>query len=353
MKRTSKRAPGRSRGGYRAAGESRSLSTGLPQLAAARDHADSPPLARAKSQWLVGDWNALCELDADTIASHPERDRLALLVACAHQQRADHELAREYTRRAIGWGCDPKLVARLLISGVHNTLGRVAALKADDSAIDSHFTQALAVTGDAESSLATPTRAVRELAALGLLPHATRLLRGQVDALCQAPHRPGAFSHRLQSLLTEVERLHRASIEGEQVQPALDHQTNEPITVAPCLHGKYEEVGLPVAGHARKQQEGRQSLAFSQAAQGRVRPNSATNTAPLTVYLHQLDDKGPRANGDSEIGIKNKTNSVIEKAAYERLRREKSILLAAYADLIRTAARLEAELHIGLKVKVK
>ena len=219
MKRTSKRAPGRSRGGYRAAGELRSLSTSLPSLAAARDHADSPPLARAKSQWLVGDWNALCELDADTIASHPERDRLALLVACAHQQRADHELAREYTRRAIGWGCDPKLVARLLISGVHNTLGRAAALKADDSAVDSHFTQALAVTGDAESGHATPTRAVRELADLGLLPQAAqRLLRPAAD-LRRETQRPVDISTKIQMLADEVALLQRRLCKDVPIGP--------------------------------------------------------------------------------------------------------------------------------------
>jgi len=210
VKRTSKRAPGRSRGGYRASGELRPLGTSLPSLAAARGHADSPPLARAKSQWLVGDWNALCELDADTIASHPERDRLALLVACAHQQLADHELAREYTRRAIGWGCDPKLVARLLISGVHNTLGRVAALKADNISIDSHFTQALAVAGDSESGLAaSPTRAVRELADLGLLPQAAGLLLRQVSAIRQEPQRSENIFTKIQMLADEVALLPR------------------------------------------------------------------------------------------------------------------------------------------------
>lgn len=217
MKRTSKRAPGRSRGGYRLADDSGSLGTSVPSLAAARGRADSPPLARAKSQWLVGDWNALCELDADTVARHPERDKLALLVACAHQQRADHELAREYTRRAIEWGCDPKLVARLLISGVHNTLGRIAALKADDSSLHSHFTQALAVTGDSEGGLATSTRALRELADLGLLPQAAQLLLRSTADSGRQTQRPVDMSTQIQVLSDELARLQRCVSHGAHI----------------------------------------------------------------------------------------------------------------------------------------
>lgn len=287
MKRTSKRAPGRSRGGYRAAGELRSLSTGVPSLAAARDHADSPPLARAKSQWLVGDWNALCELDADTIASHPERDRLALLVACAHQQRADHELAREYTRRAIGWGCDPKLVARLLISGVHNTLGRVAALKADDSSLHSHFTQALAVTGDAESGLATPTRAVRELADLGLLPQAAGLLLKQVAAVRQEPQRPLANHTRLQSLSDELERLQRANVQRVRIVPS---ERDDKTPPGADQRGTAGDSKLAAAQEQWSQGDWK-SLAAMQEAQIQQHPDRAMLAMLAAAGLFQLDER--------------------------------------------------------------
>lgn len=287
MKRTSKRAPGRSRGGYRAAGELRSLSTGVPSLAAARDHADSPPLARAKSQWLVGDWNALCELDADTIASHPERDRLALLVACAHQQRADHELAREYTRRAIGWGCDPKLVARLLISGVHNTLGRVAALKADDRSIDSHFTQALAVTGDSESGLATPTRAVRELADLGLLPQAAGLLLRQVSAIRQQPQRPSATHTQIQSLSDELARLQWAQPQGARIVPPQGHEKTPPG--ADHRSGPVD-AGRLGSAQAQWQQGDWKALASMQEAQIQHHPDRAMLAMLAAAGLFQLDE---------------------------------------------------------------
>jgi len=256
-------------------------------LAAARDHADSPPLARAKSQWLVGDWNALCELDADTIASHPERDRLALLVACAHQQRADHELARKYTRRAIGWGCDPKLVARLLISGVHNTLGRVAALKADDSAIDSHFTQALAVTGDAESGLATPTRAVRELAGLGLLPQAAGLLHKQVAAIRQEPQRPVATQTQIQSLSDEIERLQRAQPQRARIVPP---QENEKTPLGSDQRSEPVRGGWLALAQAQCQQADWKALASMREPQIQLHPDRAILAMLAAVGLFQLDE---------------------------------------------------------------
>lgn len=287
MKRTSKRVPGRSRGGYRATGELRSLGTSLPSLAAAREHADPPPLARAKSQWLVGDWNALCELGADTIATHPERDRLALLVACAHQQRADHELARDYTRRAIGWGCDPKLVARLLISGVHNTLGRVAALKADNSSIDSHFTEALAVTGDSESGLATPTRAVRELADLGLLPQAAGLLLRQVSAIRQQQQRPSATHTRIQALSAELERLQRAQPQGTRVAPSKEHEKTPPSA---DHRSEAVDGGRLASAQAQWRQGDWKSLAAMQEAQIQQHPDRGMLAMLAAAGLFQLDD---------------------------------------------------------------
>jgi FkbM family methyltransferase len=177
------------------------------------------PLSRAKGQWLVGDWQSLVALDAETIATHPERDRLALLVACAHQQRAEHDRAREYTRKALAWGCDSRLVARLLISGLHNTLGRIAALKADDDLLEHHFTQALALTGDADSSTATHTRAIREMAQMGLLPQAARLLQGEFDDLGMSADRPVVQAARIEMLRSEVELL--------QHELSLAHQRNQ------------------------------------------------------------------------------------------------------------------------------
>ena len=48
------------------------------------------PVSLAMGQWLMGDWPALARLQEAEIETHPERARVALLVACAHQQCHEH-----------------------------------------------------------------------------------------------------------------------------------------------------------------------------------------------------------------------------------------------------------------------
>jgi len=48
--------------------------------------------------------------------------KLALVVAAAWQQAGDHAAARRFMDLAKKWGCDKKLMAQLLVAGVHNTL---------------------------------------------------------------------------------------------------------------------------------------------------------------------------------------------------------------------------------------
>lgn len=165
------------------------------------------PLGQASAQWLMGDWPRLLRLQAGDIAAHPERGRLALLVACAHLQCDQPAAARDLIRQAIAWGCPPKLVARLLVSGLHNTLGRVAALRDDSTAVEHHFGEALRVTGDPQAPTAAHARAVREMARLGLLPQAAGLIQQDMEALAAATTRPAQAEAQLTSLRSEVELL--------------------------------------------------------------------------------------------------------------------------------------------------
>lgn len=165
------------------------------------------PLGRATTQWLVGDWNTLAQLDDAQVEAHPERDRLSLLVACAHLQRDDRPRAEFHLRRALAWGCDAQLAARLLISGVHNSLGRIAALGDSTAGIEQHFREALALTGDADSSAAAHSRAVREMATLGLLPQAAGLLAERAARVGERVQRPTALGAEVTMLRSEVELL--------------------------------------------------------------------------------------------------------------------------------------------------
>lgn len=164
-------------------------------------------LARAKAQWLIGDWDTLASLDETAISVQAERDRLSLLVACAHLQRDRQADAAHYLRLALHWGCDPNLAARLLVSGVHNSLGRIAALRSDAAALERHFSEALAVTSDPDGSAAMHTRAVRELAQLGLVPQAAGLLQARAAALDTQTARPVELHAHVTMLRSEVELL--------------------------------------------------------------------------------------------------------------------------------------------------
>lgn len=168
------------------------------------------PVSSAMAQWLMGDWPALARLRLVDFERHPERARIALLVACAHQQRDNHADARQMARQALAWGCSPGLVARLLISGAHNTLGRIAALCEDDAAVESHFRAALAVTGDPQAPTAAHARAVREMTRLGLLPQAAALVEDsarQIGAAGQGGSRPVALEAQVTMLRSEIELL--------------------------------------------------------------------------------------------------------------------------------------------------
>jgi len=180
-------------------------------------------LDRAKGDWLVGDWQALVALDTDALEQHPARDRMALLCACGLLQRGEVQRARQRLKQALAWECDAALAARLLLSGVHNSLGRVAALRRDAAGLERHFSEALALTGDPASAPVARTRAVRELARLGLLPQASELLSQRTEAIAQesALRRPAGLAAEITMLRSEVQLLQHELSLVQQRAPML------------------------------------------------------------------------------------------------------------------------------------
>ncbi len=69
----------------------------------------------------------------ESIQHHPERARLAVLVAAGRGQRGNQEKPQQLIRLAQDWGCSRKLISQVLISGVQNSLGlaSIAAGQAD------------------------------------------------------------------------------------------------------------------------------------------------------------------------------------------------------------------------------
>jgi hypothetical protein len=130
---------------------------------------DENLLERARTQWHFGDWASLMALDRETIQHHPDRAKLALLVAAGHMQQGDFQIARQFTHLAQDWGCSKKLVSQILIAGVHNNLGRAAAINGDAQRALQHFEDAIATVSPAgEVRLLTHARLSEQLNQIGL-----------------------------------------------------------------------------------------------------------------------------------------------------------------------------------------
>lgn len=106
---------------------------------------DENLLERSRTQWQFGDWESLAALNRETLQHHPDRAKLALLAAAGRLQTSEHEKAEQFIRLALDWGCNQKLVSQILISGVHNSLGRASVLSNQHSRSVLHFESAIAV----------------------------------------------------------------------------------------------------------------------------------------------------------------------------------------------------------------
>ncbi len=100
---------------------------------------DENLLERAKTQWQFGDWQSLVAIDHNSLEQHPERAKLALLAAAGHAQLGDTVTARRLIDLAEGWGCNKRLIAQILIAGVHNSLGGAAANVGQEARALDHF----------------------------------------------------------------------------------------------------------------------------------------------------------------------------------------------------------------------
>lgn len=129
-------------------------------------------LERAETQWQTGDWKSLARLDRTTLQHHPDRAQLALLAAAGRLQTARSDEARQFLHLAQDWGASTKQISQVLIAGVHNSLGRAAAVCQQRNRAQLHFEQSVQIDslGSSEQKLITNTRIQHELEALGLLP---------------------------------------------------------------------------------------------------------------------------------------------------------------------------------------
>ena len=104
---------------------------------------DEHLLERARTQWQFGDWDSLCALSLDRLAHHPQRAILALLAAAGQAQCGAVDEARSSVHQARTWGAKRQQIARILVSGVYNSLVRAAILLGRNHANQRFFATSL------------------------------------------------------------------------------------------------------------------------------------------------------------------------------------------------------------------
>jgi len=177
---------------------------------------DENLLERARTQWQFGDWQSLVQLDRDTLQHHPDRAKLALLAAAGRLQTGQDAEAKTYIRLAQEWGGSKQHIAKILIAGVHNSLGRAYMAKGEGKVALNHFEDAIQIVQpNADRRLVGEARAVREAAQLGLLPQAARLMDTQLNDI---KARNGQEQARIKILETEIELLHHELSLAQQRQ---------------------------------------------------------------------------------------------------------------------------------------
>lgn len=191
---------------------------------------DEKLLERARTQWQFGEWESLAELELDQFEHHPERGKIALLTAAGLIQTGEAGKARAFVRLAQDWGVTKKMISRVLIAGVHNTLGRAAAANGQEQRALGHFEASVATgTPGVDARLMGETRIIRESTKMGLLPQAAKFIGSQLN---HAKKSGSVDSSRLSILETELELVnHELSLALQRNQ--LTHRNNN--------HGNLEE----------------------------------------------------------------------------------------------------------------
>lgn len=192
---------------------------------------DEGLVQRCRDLWRRGDWGALLEVPLDDVERHPQRARLVLMVASAHQALGQHAQVRTLAGLALQWGCELELVARVLLAGVHNTLGRaaVASGKLRDHALP-HFSQAIE-PGSPRSMrrLALQARVQEQLAQMQMA-HETATLFGSATRPALATPVPAPLPELRDGMRLQTEKLLNAMTEQNRQMTRLQHHVEESVS---------------------------------------------------------------------------------------------------------------------------
>jgi tetratricopeptide (TPR) repeat protein len=150
---------------------------------------DAALLERARSQWQLGDWKSLAKLNCAELEHHPDRAKLALLAAVGRMQVGDKAEARRYFQIAKEWGCDKKLISRVMIAAVHDSLARAYLIEGNNARAVNHFQDAVRVAlPNIDFRLLGEQRAIRAAVQLGMKTKIAELVAENPDTSNRIPY---------------------------------------------------------------------------------------------------------------------------------------------------------------------
>ena len=208
------------------------------------DSINAADLSTIKESWYFGEWDKLAAVDIERLHSHPEVAKLAALKAAGFQQLGDMDNCRKYAQIAKRLGCDNILLARLLISGVHNSLGRIAALHNKKDKVAYHFGQAVNVGAFTDNRLAKQSRTIRELAKIGLMDQVIEVID---DVSKDKIEEEVTTQAKLTFLQHELSRL-KKNLNTNSIVATPGHSKQNDCIDLPQLLLKKQKVTILVAG---------------------------------------------------------------------------------------------------------
>jgi SAM-dependent methyltransferase len=129
---------------------------------------DEALLHQARIQWQFGDWASLASITHDQVQHHPDRAKLALLAASGLHQVGRADEAKALIGQALDWGCSPHFARQIVVSGIHNTLGRANAILGNEQEAVRHFGAAVDTGAQNTDHLVQIARATLQLNQIGL-----------------------------------------------------------------------------------------------------------------------------------------------------------------------------------------
>jgi predicted O-methyltransferase YrrM len=100
-------------------------------------------LEEAKAAWILGDWDRLAHSQQSHLADIVDRELLALLIGAACLRLGNNEKGRLLIEQAKVWGCPSRLIAQVLVAGVHFSLGRAELLRHESQKSHLHILAAI------------------------------------------------------------------------------------------------------------------------------------------------------------------------------------------------------------------